>query len=206
MLKADSYFDLGGFEFADLFEEDTPVWQVIERLENYVALLFGHRRVERITRRLQREYLENLVMIERNVSIGWGTRICSGAFIGNDVVIGKNCLIKENATLKGPLILGDGCVVGECGVVVASVFLPGAAAAQQSSVSHSILGRGVNLEAGVKTATGCVFTGLREFGVVVGDGCSIGCNTVLNPGAFLGKDCRVGPLVAVPNRLFPTGD
>jgi len=217
--EADSYINLEDFEFADLFREDEPAWEVIKRLSDYVALLFGNRRVKRISSRVRKEYEEKFIIVERNVSIGQGTTICEFTSIKNDVVIGKNCLIGQNVLLRGPLILGDGCIIGYGGEVVASVFLPGAIAAHQNFVGHSILGRGVNLGAGAKTANwkldeseisvispeGRIFTGLKKFGAVVGDGCSIGCNSVLNPGALLGKSCRVGPLVAVPNCFFPKG-
>jgi hypothetical protein len=36
-------------------------------------------------------------------------------------------------------------------------------------------------------------TGLRKLGAIVGDGCQIGCNTVLNPGTVLGRETRCCP-------------
>lgn len=216
-----TFFDLEGFEFADLFKDDEPVWRVIERLENYVALLFGYQRVKRVSPRVRKEHREDFTIIERNVSIGEGTKIYPHAFIGDGVVIGRNCLIGQNTTLRGPLILGDGCVVGPSSEIVGSIFLPGARAAHKNFVAHSIVGRDVNLGAGaetanvkldlgltevsIKTEEGKVFTGLRKFGAVIGDGCSIGGNAVFSPGTLLGKDCRVGSNVPVPNRYFPEG-
>lgn len=214
------YLDIEDFEFGDLFRNDEPAWEVIKRLSDYVALLFGNRRVRRISSRVRKEYEKKFIVVERNVSIGQGTRICHLTSIKNGVVIGQNCFIGQNVLLRGPLILGDGCVIGHGGEVVASVFLPGVMAAHLNYIGHSILGHGVNLGAGAIVAnrkldgseisfripfmrpSERILTGLRKFGAVIGDGCSIGCNAVLNPGAFLGKDCRVGPGVVVPNRCF----
>jgi acetyltransferase-like isoleucine patch superfamily enzyme len=36
-------------------------------------------------------------------------------------------------------------------------------------------------------------TGLRKFGALVGDGCDIGCNTVLNPGSIIGRGAVIYP-------------
>ncbi len=36
-------------------------------------------------------------------------------------------------------------------------------------------------------------TGLRKFGALLGDGCDIGCNAVLNPGSIIGRGAVVYP-------------
>ena len=43
----------------------------------------------------------------------------------------------------------------------------------------------------------CWPTGLRKFGAILGDGVSIGCNAVCNPGTVLGPNSLVYPLSAV---------
>ena len=40
-------------------------------------------------------------------------------------------------------------------------------------------------------------TGLKKFGAMLGDGVEIGCGTVLNPGAVVGRESRVYPLSSV---------
>jgi acetyltransferase-like isoleucine patch superfamily enzyme len=41
---------------------------------------------------------------------------------------------------------------------------------------------------------GCPFdTGLRKFGVLLGDHTDIGCNTVLNPGSIIGRGSVIYP-------------
>lgn len=209
-----------GFEFADLFREGEPVWYVVKRLPEYVASVFKSGRVRcislwyRFCLRLRGVYCDG-----SKIAIGKGTKIYPGAYIADNVIIGRNCVIGQNAVLRGPLILGDGCKVGPSGEVSASVFLPGAIAAHKNYVGNSIVGCGVNLGAGAETANvklneseisfigprGRVFTGLRKFGAIIGDGCSIGCNAVLNPGTLLGKGCLVGALVSVSSRQYPEG-
>ena len=36
-------------------------------------------------------------------------------------------------------------------------------------------------------------TGLRKFGALIGDGCDIGCNSVLNPGSVIGRGSLMYP-------------
>ena len=43
----------------------------------------------------------------------------------------------------------------------------------------------------------------QKKGVVLGDGCETGCNSVLGPMSFVGKSCIVYPNVYVANGIFP---
>jgi len=75
-----------------------------------------------------------------------------------------------------------------------------------SYVGDSILGFKAHLGAGVilsnaKSMKGNVMvkygndidTGLRKFGAIIGDGCDIGCNCVLNPGSIIGRNTVLYP-------------
>jgi acetyltransferase-like isoleucine patch superfamily enzyme len=77
-------------------------------------------------------------------------------------------------------------------------------------VGDSILGCRAHLGAGVKISNvklspgtvrvedggQRVDTGLRKFGALIGDGCDVGCNAVLNPGSILGRGSIVYPNVS----------
>jgi UDP-3-O-[3-hydroxymyristoyl] glucosamine N-acyltransferase len=47
----------------------------------------------------------------------------------------------------------------------------------------------------VSTPDGDIPTGLRKFGAIVGDRTEIGCNSVINPGSIIGRDCMIYPSV-----------
>jgi UDP-3-O-[3-hydroxymyristoyl] glucosamine N-acyltransferase len=54
----------------------------------------------------------------------------------------------------------------------------------------------VKLDHGEITVTrpdGDIATGLRKFGAIVGDRTEIGCNSVINPGSVIGRDCMIYP-------------
>jgi bifunctional UDP-N-acetylglucosamine pyrophosphorylase / glucosamine-1-phosphate N-acetyltransferase len=50
-------------------------------------------------------------------------------------------------------------------------------------------------EIAVSTPAGEILTGLRKFGAIVGDRTEIGCNSVINPGSVIGRDCMIYPSV-----------
>lgn len=139
--------------------------------------------------------------------------------IRGDVAVHKTTVVEAGAVLKGPLILGPRCFVaagaylrGGCWVDAGCTFGPGAELktsfvfggsklAHFNFVGDSVLGAGVNLEAGSivcnyrnerddkqvqvridgeLAATGCV-----KFGALIGDQSRIGANAVLAPGAIL---------------------
>ena len=40
-------------------------------------------------------------------------------------------------------------------------------------------------------------TGLKKFGAMLGDYVEVGCNSVLNPGTVIGRDCSIYPTSCV---------
>jgi NDP-sugar pyrophosphorylase family protein len=127
--------------------------------------------------------------------------------IKGPAIIGRNCQIGHNAYFRKDVIVGDNCVVGN------STELKNALLFNHSKVPHfnyagdSILGYNAHLGAGavlsnVKSLKGNVTvevdgvpldTGLRKFGALLGDGCDIGCNAVLNPGSIIGRGAVIYP-------------
>ena len=139
--------------------------------------------------------------------------------IKDDVAIHKNARIEQHVVLKGPCIIGDGCFIGAHAYLRGGVFLgekvsvgpgceikssyilPGSALAHFNFVGDSLLGSGVNMEAGSiianhfneredKTIHAMIdgkktALGVTKFGAIVGDRSRIGANAVLTPGTLL---------------------
>ncbi len=150
------------------------------------------------------------------IIIGPGTVVEPGAFIRGPVIIGKNTEIRQGAYIRGDCLVGDGCVVGHTTELKGSILLDGAKAAHFAYVGDSILGKQVNLGAGTKLANlkmipGSVRvradgksydTGRRKLGAIVGDHTETGCNSVLSPGTFIGRNSLVYPCVTVPGGYY----
>ncbi|HEY5746611.1 MAG TPA: DapH/DapD/GlmU-related protein [Chryseolinea sp.] len=139
--------------------------------------------------------------------------------VKDHVAIHKNARIEEHVVLKGPCIIGEGCFIGAHAYLRGGVFLgekvsvgpgceikssyilPGSALAHFNFVGDSLLGSGVNMEAGsiicnhfneradkaihVMVDRQKLATGVTKFGALVGDHVKIGANAVLSPGTIL---------------------
>ncbi|HEY3402679.1 MAG TPA: LpxA family transferase [Ohtaekwangia sp.] len=139
--------------------------------------------------------------------------------IRDSVAIHKTAVVEEHVVLKGPVIISAGCFIGAHAYLRGGVFLdenvnvgPGcevkssiilsrSALAHFNFVGDSIVGSGVNMEAGSIIANHYnerkeknidvliqqqrYATGSVKFGALVGDGTKIGANAVLSPGTIL---------------------
>lgn len=92
-------------------------------------------------------------------------------------------------------------------------MLAGSKLAHFNFVGDSIIGERVNIEAGaiianyrneldgalirIRYGDQVIDTGVNKFGALVGDGCKIGANAVIAPGALLLPDSRVPRLALV---------
>ncbi len=201
MIDVETYFSLDAFEHQDLWEEDGPVWSPLLHLKNYL---------NQIHFQIEIEISAGVHLVNPQwISIGEGTTIEPGVMIQGPCVIGKNCAIRHGAYIREEVILGNGCQIGHSAELKHSILLDGASATHFVYVGDSILGRFVNLGAGVKCANlrldhkeVSIFyegkkwkTGLKKFGAIVGDWVQIGCNSVLNPGTLFGKESFSYPLM-----------
>ncbi len=66
-----------------------------------------------------RPFTPSIKSISDTASVGEGTVIMPGAYIGNHVTIGKNCIIHPNVTILDYCIIGDDVVI-QAGTVIGS--------------------------------------------------------------------------------------
>jgi UDP-N-acetylglucosamine diphosphorylase / glucose-1-phosphate thymidylyltransferase / UDP-N-acetylgalactosamine diphosphorylase / glucosamine-1-phosphate N-acetyltransferase / galactosamine-1-phosphate N-acetyltransferase len=139
--------------------------------------------------------------------------------IHGDVAIHRTATVEDGAVIKGPVVIGpgafvaagayvrDGCwleeavILGPGAELKSSFVFRGAKLAHFNFVGDSVLGEGVNLEAGaivanhrneredkqirLRLAGRLVETGVDKFGALLADGVRIGANAVIAPGAVL---------------------
>lgn len=199
MFKPADLFDLAQTEHAALFDGCTFAWEALKKIEPYLAA------------KLQpalRNKCEGVAYIGEQVFIGEGTVVEDGVMIKGPAIIGCNCQIRHNAYIRENVIVGDGCLVGNSCELKNALLFNGCQVPHFNYVGDSILGHQAHLGAGVvlsnfkslgRNVTVVVDgapldTGLRKFGALLGDGCDIGCNAVLNPGSIIGRGA-----VAYPN-------
>ena len=172
-------------ELAELLDVER-VWQALERLD-----AFGRQ----VRHEVEGE-LHGTAVVTGTLHLPEGAQVGPYAMIEGPVWLGPGAVVGHGAYIRGPAVLMAGARVGHASEVKRSILLPGARAPHFNYVGDSILGRDVNLGAGVKIANFKTFgdairmdaqeTGLRKLGAAVGDGVSIGCNAVLSPGTVIG--------------------
>lgn len=174
-------------EIPDLKKYKAP-WEIVGQIETIVRDLISQLPSE--------EY-----KISDDVAVHVTARIDPTATIKGPAILGKNCLIGPYTFLRGGVYVGENSIIGFCSEVKTSLIFADSAITHLNYVADSIVGRGVNLEAGVvilnyfnersdkKIAVrvdGKVLqTDTEKFGALIGDGCMLGGNAALTPGTIL---------------------
>ena len=196
------------------FPMHEPVWEIFvdgkERNLKHQIRMLESTRLELINRETLCDNVtfdesKGPVMIELGAIIEPSTHFIGPCFVGKGATIRHGAYIRENAWIC------SSALVGHCSEVKHSILLPNSKAPHFNYVGDSILGKSVNLGAGVKLSNlrndgGEVYlrigesrvgSGLRKFGAMIGEGCQLGCNAVTNPGTVLGINSIVWPNVTV---------
>lgn len=194
-LRPEYYFDLSHFEHKALFTSCAFVFDALSKIEDYLAHFKSFK--------IEVDVPDGVFLVNpEQISIGKGSVVEPGSYIKGPCIIGKNCTVRHGAYIRGNVIVGDGSIIGHDTEVKNSILLNHAMAAHFAYLGDSIIGNDVNLGAGTKCANlkldgqvidfmfegKIVTTRLRKLGAIIGDGSSLGCNTVTNPGTFLGRN------------------
>lgn len=207
------FFDLANFEYAELFDGIENVWEVFGRLPKFLESFFTGVPKEK---RIQGIVRPGAVLVGDKIFVASGAKIEPTAYIEGPAIIGPNSIVGTAAYVRGGTILGRHAVLGHCTEAKNTIMLDGAAAPHFNFVGDSILGSGSNIGAGVILANfrldaqavpvGEESTGLVKFGAVLGDGARVGCNSVLEPGTFLGKDVWIPPAQYIKRGYYEKGE
>lgn len=204
------------FQHADFFSTSDPLWQKNGFL--WDPLIFLYPFLTMFSHKIEIPIPDDVYLKNpEKISIGEGTKVDSSVLIEGPCIIGKNCTIRHGAFLRAGTVLRDGCMVGHATEIKHSLLMEGAVASHFCYVGDSILGPNVNLGAGVKCANlrfdqqpvfvlyqdKKIHTNLTKLGAILGEGVQIGCNSVLNPGTFIGKKSIVYPLLNVGGFIPP---
>jgi NDP-sugar pyrophosphorylase family protein len=201
----DLFFEAIPGRLKNFFKDIDPkkIWRVLPLLEDCIAK-------EIIPR--QAGVIRGDVLIDSNVEIGEGTTIEHGAVIKGPTIIGKHCEIRSGAYIRGGVITGDGCVIGHTTELVRCVLFSGVRLDHFNYVADSVLGNRVHFGAGAKVANlrfdgkeiavEGVDTGIKKFGVIMGDRAQIGVNAIIGPGVLLEKDVWLTAPCQIPSGKY----
>ncbi len=164
-------------------------WDILARIDDFLAGLED-----------QRPTLAGAVhptaVLSGPVYLAPGAVVGPHACIEGPAWLGEGAEVHHGAFLRGGVVLAPGAKVGHSSEVKRALLLEGAKAPHFNYVGDAVLGRNVNLGAGVKLANfkpggkavkvAGQDTGLRKFSAALGDDVFVGCNAVLAPGTVVG--------------------
>ena len=139
--------------------------------------------------------------IQKDIAIHKGAQLEEHVILKGPIIISDRCFIAAHAYLRGGVFVGEKCVIGPGCEVKSSMVMPESALAHFNFVGDSLLGSGVNMEAGSILANHhndrhdkTIYVSIDgkkvkissiKFGSLIGDATKIGANAVLSPGTIL---------------------
>ena len=141
------------------------------------------------------------------------------AYLGGPCIIGPETEVRHCAFIRGSALVGAGCVVGNSVELKNVILFDNVQTPHYNYVGDSILGYKSHMGAGSITSnvksdkTHVVVTdgaerldtGRKKVGAMLGDFVEVGCNSVLNPGAVIGRHTRIYPLSSVRGTVPENG-
>jgi len=156
---------------------------------------------EMIVRQIVRTLSTAEFIISGEIAVHVSATVENGAVLKAPLILGADCFVAAGAYLRGGNWVDARCTFGPGAELKSSFVFAGTKLAHFNFVGDSILGSDVNLEAGsiicnyrnerpdkeirVRIDGALHRTGCQKFGALVGDGCRIGANAVVAPGALL---------------------
>jgi UDP-N-acetylglucosamine diphosphorylase/glucosamine-1-phosphate N-acetyltransferase len=155
-----------------------------------------------------------------------GGTIETGAIIKGQVSIGKDTIIKSNCYIVGPVVIGENCDIGPNVCILPSTSIgDNVSISPFTTIEHSVISDDVTIgPSSIIENTvidkGCVIRGHfnacsteaevkvdNEYhsvnvGAMIGTGCTIGSNSLAEPGTILGNYCQVNAMKVIHGR-FP---
>ncbi len=206
MYKIIDLYDLDHTLAADYLRQFTYPWEALKGIKDLILALGPALDPE--------EYSE----VSEHVWVHRTAKVFPSVYLGAPCIIGPNTEVRHCAFIRGSALVGADCVVGNSVELKNVILFDHVQTPHYNYVGDSILGYYSHMGAGsitsnVKSDKTLVVvhgggeqieTGLKKFGAMLGDHVEVGCNSVLNPGTVIGRNCNVYPTSCVRG-VIPEG-
>lgn len=183
----------------------TPPWIFTQKISDFF---------EKVTNHLNQNGRIGEFFINENSIIHKSAVIENNVTTKDFIFISENCFVAANSYLRGGIFLSKNCIIGPGVEIKSSILLPETRIAHFNFVGDSVLGTGVNLEAGsivanyrnefsgektihVNINENITDTKVNKFGALIGDGVRVGANSVLAPGSLIKRNTIIDRLTLV---------
>lgn len=197
--SVENLFNLNETIASEIFKDAEFSWEVLSKIEEFIIKLGKTLPKDKFN-----QYGENIWVAK-------SAKVSNTASLTGPLIIDENAEIRHCAFIRKNAIVGKNAVVGNSTELKNVILFNGVQVPHYNYVGDSILGYKAHMGAGsitsnvkstrenvtVKFNDEKIETGLKKFGAMLGDNVEIGCNTVLNPGAIIGRNSIVYPLQSV---------
>ena len=183
----------------ELLESVEYPWEALPRIKEYILKLGAGLSAE------EYDHPAEDVWIHKTA------HVFESAYIKGPCIIGAGTEVRHCAFIRGSALIGENCVVGNSTELKNVILLDNVQVPHYNYVGDSILGYKSHMGAGSITSNvksdkklvkihfedGDAETGLKKVGAVLGDHVEVGCGSILNPGAVIGRNSSIYPLSSV---------
>ncbi len=199
-IQISALWDTSNTIAADLFTGKTYPWEVLPHIGSFICALGATLPADTFDR------------IGENIWVAKSAKVAPTACLNGPLIIDEGAEVRHCAFIRGNAIVGKGAVVGNSTELKNVVLFDKVQVPHYNYVGDSVLGFRAHMGAGSITsnvksdktlvtvkspAFGCIETGLKKFGAMLGDNVEVGCGSVLNPGTVVGQSSNIYPLSSV---------
>lgn len=141
-------------------------------------------------------------LISDSATIGEGTHIQPGVFVGNHVTIGKNCLIHPNVTIYDHTIIGDNVIIHAGTVLGADAFYFKRRKDREVQYDKMLSCGRVVIHDDVEIGAGCTIDKGVSGDTIIGKGTKLDNHIHVGHGAVIGKNALFAAQVGIGGKAI----
>lgn len=145
---------------------------------------------------------ESHAMINQTSSIGEGTHIQPGVFIGNHVRIGKNCLVHANVSIYDNTEIGDNVIIHSGTIIGADAFYFRRDKSEKVQYDKMLSCGRVVIHDNVEIGAGCTIDKGVSGETIIGKGTKMDNQVHIGHGVVVGKNCLFAAKVGVAGKTI----
>lgn len=198
-LEINNLLNLNETIASDLFNEKTYPWEILNDIKGFIIKLGKTLDLNKFNK------------VGENIWIAKSAKVSQTACVIGPAIIDEEAEIRHGAFIRENVIIGKKCIVGNSTEIKNAILFNETQVPHFNYVGDSILGYKSHMGASsilsnvrsdknnvtVKINGEKIQTGLEKFGSVLGDETEIGCGSILNPGTLTKRKTIIYPLKSV---------